>query len=107
MGKGKRQLSLERSDEVAPHGGGRVWCALTADQHNAGGECVGADTDRAGASLSAHRPSTGDCKPGADDRVEEGLPATARRAGLALALRLLEGVVDGDWEVRVRRLDET
>ena len=40
----------------------------------------------------------------ADHCVEKGLPAGACGSFVAIALRLLEGVVDGDWEGRVRLL---
>ena len=43
---------------------------------------------------------------GADHRVEKGLPAGAGGARVALALRLLKGVVDGDRKGRVRLLGE-
>jgi hypothetical protein len=43
---------------------------------------------------------------GADHRVEKGLPAGAGGALVALALGLLEGVVDGDREGRVRLLGQ-
>ena len=46
-------------------------------------------------------------KPGLDNRVQERLPAGADRAGIPLRFRLLEGVVDGDGEGRVRLLSET
>ena len=56
--------------------------------------------------LRPHRPSAGDGETGTDHRIEEGLPAGAGGAFLAIALRLLEGVVDGDRKGRVRLLGE-
>ena len=44
---------------------------------------------------------------GADHRVEKGLPAGAGCALVAFALGLLEGVVDGDREGRMRLLGES
>ena len=64
------------------------------------------DADHAVAQLRAHRPSAADGEAGADHRVEEGLPAGAGGAVVAVALRLLEGVVDGDREGWVRLLGE-
>ena len=64
------------------------------------------DADHAVAQLGPHRPSAADGEAGADHRVEEGLPAGAGGAVVAVALGLLEGVVDGDREGRVRLLGE-
>ena len=41
------QLGFERSDELAARGGGRIGCALAADEDDAGGEGVGAGADHA------------------------------------------------------------
>ena len=41
-----RQLGLERGDELAARGGGRIGGARAADEDDAGGEGVGADADR-------------------------------------------------------------
>jgi hypothetical protein len=43
----RRQFGLERGDELAAGGGGRVGRARAADEDDAGGEGVGADTDHA------------------------------------------------------------
>ena len=59
------------------------------------------------AQFRSHRPSAADGETGADHRVEKGLPASAGCAFVALGLRLLEGVVDGDWKSWVRLLGET
>ena len=56
--------------------------------------------------LRPHRPGAADGEAGADHRVEEGVPAGAGGAVVAVALGLLEGVVDGDREGRVRLLGE-
>ncbi len=62
--------------------------------------------DHAVCSLRSHRPSAADGEAGADHCVEEGLPAGACCAFVAIALGLLEGVVDGDRKGRVRLLGE-
>ena len=59
------------------------------------------------AQLGPHRPSAADGEARADHRVEESLPAGAGGAFVALALGLLEGVVDGDRKGRVRLLGES
>ena len=100
------QLGLERVEELAARGGGCIRGARAADEDDAGGEGVGASADASGCSFRPHRPGAADGKAGADDRVEEGLPARAGGAVCAVALGLLEGVVDGDWEGRVRLLGE-
>ena len=64
------------------------------------------DADHAVAQLCPHRPCAADGEAGADHRVEECLPAGAGSAFVAVALGLLEGVVDGDREGRVRLLGE-
>ena len=56
--------------------------------------------------LRPHWPGAGDGEAGLDHRVEKGLPAGAGSAVCAVALGLLEGVVDGDREGRVRLLGE-
>ena len=58
------------------------------------------------AAFRPHRPGAGDGEAGADHRVEKGLPAGAGGAFVAIALGLLEGVVDGDRKGRVRLLGE-
>ena len=79
-----------------------------ADEDDAGGESVGADAPTCRLSpLRSHRPGAGDAKPARIDRIEKGLPACAGGAVLTIALGLLEGVVDGDWEGRMRLLGET
>ena len=42
VGERHGQLGLERGDELAARGGGRIGCALAADEDDAGGEGVGA-----------------------------------------------------------------
>ena len=56
--------------------------------------------------FGAHRPCAGDRESGLDNRVQERLPAGADRAGIPFRFRLLEGVVDGDREPRMRLLSE-
>ena len=56
--------------------------------------------------FSSHRPGAADGEAGVDHGVEEGLPAGAGGAVRAVALGLLEGVVDGDRKGRVRLLGE-
>ena len=87
MGERRGQLGLERGDELAARGGGRVRGARTADEDDAGGESVGARAEHAVAELSPHRPSAADGESSADHRVEEGLPASARGALVAFRSR--------------------
>ena len=64
------------------------------------------DAEHAIAQFGSHRPSAADGEAGSDHCVEKGLPASAGGAVVAVALGLLEGVVDGDRESRVRLLGE-
>ena len=56
--------------------------------------------------FGAHRPGAADGETGFDDGGEEGVPAGIGRAIATVALGLLEGVVDGDREGRMRLLGE-
>ena len=58
------------------------------------------------APFRAHRPSAGDGEARADHCIKKGLPAGAGGAFVALALRLLESVVDSDGEGRMCLLGE-
>ena len=49
VGERHGQLGLERGDELAARGGGRIGGARAADEDDAGGEGVGADADHAAA----------------------------------------------------------
>ena len=80
VGERHGQLSLERGDELAARGGGRVGGARAADEDDAGGEGVGVLRRSCGCSqLRAHRPSAADGEASANHRVEERLPAGARQ----------------------------
>ena len=80
--------------------------ARAADEDDAGGEGVGVDASTCGFALGSHRPGAADGEASADHRVEEGLPAGAGGAFGAVALGLLEGIIDSDREGRVRLLGE-
>ena len=58
-------------------------------------------------SLCAHRPGTADGKTGVDDCGQEGVPAGIGRSINSVTLRLLEGVVDGHREGRMRLVAES
>ena len=106
VGERVGQFGLERVEELAAGGGGRVSGARAADEDDAGGEGVGVHSSHSIAEFRPHRPCTADGEARADHRVEEGLPSGAGGAFGALALRLLEGVIDGDREGRMRLLGQ-
>src|SRR5207302_1818390 len=105
MGERVGQLSLEGSDELATRGGGRVGSALTANKDDAGGEGVTLSLEVAGI-LCPHWPGAADTEAGADHRIEESVPASARGACLIIRLSLPKGVVDGNGEGEVRLLGQ-
>ena len=106
-GRALRQFGLERVDELAARGGGRISRARAADEDDAGGEGVSADPDRPSSAFGPHRPGAADSEAGritASRKVSQ--PVLAVPPLIAFGLRLLEGVVDGDREGRVRLLGE-
>ncbi len=102
----RRQLGVQGLEELAAGGLGGIDGPRPADQHDRGGEGVGAGADHPVAELGPHWPGAGDGEAGADDAGQEGLPAGARGAGLAIGLGLLEGVPDRRGESRVGLLGE-
>ena len=107
VGERVGQLGLERGDELAARGGGRIRGARAADEDDAGGEGVGADaidcellsSVRIGQVPLMAKPA----RITASRKVSQ--PVLAVPSSL-VALRLLEGVVDGDRKGRVRLLGE-
>ena len=77
-----------------------------ADEDDAGGESVRIHSSHAVSMLCSHRPSTGDSEASANHRIEKCLPAGAGSSFGAVALRLLESVVDGDRKSRMRLFGE-
>ena len=72
-----RAARLERGDELAPRGGGRIGCARAADEDDAGGKGIGAIPTHTVVALRPHRPGAADGEAGTDHRIKEGLPAGA------------------------------
>ena len=108
MGERHGQLGLKRGHEIATSGGRCIGSVRAADKDDAGGEGVGALSDHSTVVFCPHRPGAGDGEAGFDNGGQEGVPASAGGTALsiALALRLLEGVVDGYRKGRVRLLGE-
>ena len=102
-----RQLGLERGDELAAGGGGGVGGALAADEDDAGGEGVGADANcmRAPRSVRIGQVPLM-AKPASMTAARKVSQPVLVVPLVAIALRLLEGVVDGDREGRMRLLGE-
>jgi len=100
--EGLRQGGVQFTDELTAADGGRVGGAFATDQDDAGGQGVGFSANHSTIKLRSHRPGAGEGKAGADHRVEKGFPAGTGGAGLALGLRLLEGVVDRHRKGRMR-----
>jgi hypothetical protein len=71
----RRQFGFERVDKLAAGGDGRIRRTGPADQHDAGGEGVGALPKDTVSQLRAHGPGAGDSEAGLDDRFQEGFPA--------------------------------
>ncbi|KFB70786.1 MAG: hypothetical protein AW09_004100 [Candidatus Accumulibacter phosphatis] len=101
------KFSLECSHEIAAGGGGGGGGARPTDEDDTGSEGVGVHCTHTARSLSSYRPCSTDSETGADHRVEESLPAGIRRALGTVTLCLLEGVVDGDGESKVRLFGKT
>src|SRR5262249_38663235 len=79
----------------------------TADKNNTGSKSVCVDADRSCTALSTDGPRSRDCEAGTNHGIEKGFPASAGGARVALALRLLQGVIDRERESWVRVLHET
>ncbi len=69
-----------------------------ANENYTGCKGVGIHASHAVAKLSAHRPSTASSKPCANHRIKESLPTSTSGACVAVTLRLLKSIVDGDRE---------
>ena len=93
------EFGLERGDELAPGGQGRVVGAPAADQDNGGGEGVGAHADHAVGKFGAHGPCARNGETRTNHGVKKRLPSSAGSPRFALGLRLLEGIVDRGREV--------
>ena len=103
-----RQLGLERGDELAARGGGCIGGALAADEDDAGGEGIGARCRSCGCSRSVRIGQVPlMAKPASNHCIQKGLPASTGGAVVAIALGLLESVVDGDREGRMCLLGES
>ena len=107
MGERRGQLGLERGDELAAGGRGRVGRARATDEDDAGGESVSlvADATRFRSSVRIGQVPLM-AKPAritASRKVSQPVLAVP---AIAVALGLLKGVVDGDREGRVGLLGQ-
>src|SRR5208337_161418 len=99
------QFCLQRSEELSSSRSRSICRAWAANQDNTRGERVGIRTSHSVAKFGPHGPCATEGKSSLNDSVEEGLPSSGC-SPFTLRFRLLERVIDGDWECRMRLLSK-